>query len=114
MDATEKYVAELNISRFVTLVGQEDGDEKRSVLTTLLIAEVDRFGKASERLDIAEKCRGKCVDQINRSRSRLKTVPPSHPDLALAHRVLANMIEIQQVIETYISNLKEHIALFPE
>ncbi|HWC63636.1 MAG TPA: hypothetical protein VG501_08440 [Rhizomicrobium sp.] len=110
MDGAHKYVTEQNISRFMSALEHEADPAQRSVLTRLLIAEEDRFGRASERLEIAQQCLEKCSQRIAIFRARIDALEPDHPLCEIARRTLANMLAVRKTITSRIAHLKKATA----
>lgn len=98
MDETQKFVSELNISRFLDWLAADQEPAQRALRTRLLIAEEDRFGSAAEKLDMVEHCLESCASRIMAQRLRLEGMPPDHPQRAPAERLLMNMIETRSCV----------------
>jgi hypothetical protein len=101
MDSIEKFVAELNISRFVSQLEIEADPMQRQLWTKLLLAEENRFAKLSERLDMSERCLEGCNGRIREQQERMGRMDESHPQFESAKAFLANLHEIEHSVSAY-------------
>lgn len=106
MDNIEKYVTDSNITHFLDTLENEPDGPMRSVFKDLLLHEEDRFGKLSERLEVAEDCLSKCSKRIRDQRDRIAGMDGDHPRLAVAKKVLTNMLDIRAVVQAHKDRLK--------
>ena len=110
MDGAQKFVTDLNVARFVTFLEDERDEGKRKLWTNLLIAEENRFGGLSEQLLLAENLLEKTGARIDRQRQAVAGLATDHPAMGEAHRLLANMQDIQKIVQFRIENLKACIS----
>ena len=109
MDHLERYVTEENLALFVDLIEQEQDDCQRTLLKNMLVAEENRYAANAERLDVAELCRDKCLKRIDAQRSRIAAMRDGHPHKATAELFLANLLDLQALVEFRITGLKRRI-----
>ena len=104
MDATQKFVAELNVLRFMErLVAAQC--EQRSLWTELLLAEIDKFDSLAEKKSTTEKCLQTCRTQLNNGRQRVSGLDPALPEGLVVLQQLEELEAVQTVILNYLGSL---------
>lgn len=85
------FVARENIKHFVDRLQTETDDTVRSTLRNLLLAEVDKFTKLSEQLDILDRNLLRISDLAAQQRARIYRLRLDGNDTQLAQKHLANL-----------------------
>lgn len=103
MDKLEKFVAELNIDRFISFLERESDPAQRAIWTRLLIAEAQRYGRPAEIKDLLAGYIVKIAGRIHEQQGRISQLDGLHPmrrdaDLLLtslqaAHRSLCEAMD---------------------
>ena len=109
MDNVAKYVTELNIARFLDLLEREQEPAQRQLWTKLLVAEEDRFGALSEKLENARRCLQNCSTRIGNQQALIDRMYGGHPSRQPAQDLLINLMEIRLSVQGYIDQLKKRI-----
>jgi len=105
MDATHRFVRDQNLDRFAGQLMVEPALAKRETLRKLLIAEEDRFGSLTERLDKAEKL---IVETEARMLVLERLVVQGEPAKAAFHKdVLASHKAALGIFADYARTLRE-------
>jgi hypothetical protein len=107
MDATQRFIAEENVSRFVALLHSEGNPNARSTLQRLLIEEESRFGELSEQLEVVQRQIDDSVDRVEKQKVRLVDMAHHGQDARAAELTLQISQELLELLHSHRKRLRD-------
>ena len=101
MDATERFVVEGNISRFVDKLRGETDPSRQETLKRLLMAEEDRLAMAEDRLQTVERHLTDGEALIAKQRRLVAAMKGNGGDAGAAERLLRSFEVIQDLLQGF-------------
>ncbi|WP_246789792.1 hypothetical protein [Bradyrhizobium sp. CCBAU 51765] len=103
-----RFVAKANVDHFIGLLNGSDlTSDKRTNITKLLIAELDKLAHDLEHLEFAEKRVAEGRDRVNRVRDMRNGLPFGTAEREQAERLLVSCENLQTVLEDFCHRLRE-------
>ncbi|MDH6262435.1 hypothetical protein [Bradyrhizobium sp. BR13661] len=105
-----RFVAQANVDHFIGhLTGSDLTPDKRTSITKLLIAELDKLAHDLEHLEFAEKRAAEGRTRVNQVRDMRDGHPFGTPQREQAERLLVNCENLQTVLEDFCHRLRAKI-----
>jgi hypothetical protein len=96
-----EFVGEQNISRFIDQFQIAHDAQTRQTLQKLLLEEENRFGFNSEQLERIQQRISECKARIDQHERLIHKARINGHNVAVAERVLNNLIELQEIFWSY-------------
>ena len=107
-----QFVAKANVDHFIGLLNGSDlAPDKRSHITRLLIAELDKLAYDLEHLEFAEKRAAESRDRVKRVTEMRNGHPFGTTEREQAGRFLVSCENLQTVLEDFCHRLRERVNL---
>lgn len=106
------FIAKANVDHFIGLLNGSDlTPDKRTDITKLLIAELNKFAHDLEHLEFTEKRAVDGRDRVNRVRDIRNGHPFGTTEHEQAERLLVSCENLQTVLEDFCHRLRERVNL---
>lgn len=105
-----RFIARANIDHFIGLLAGSDlTPDKRTGITKLLIAELDKLAHDLEHLEFMEKRAVEGRDRVNQAKNIRNGHPFGAPEREQAERLLVSCENLQTVLEDFCHRLRAKI-----
>ena len=105
-----RFIARANVDHFIGLLNGSDlTTDKRTDITKLLIAELDKFAHDLEHLEFAEKKAAEGRERVNHVRGIRNGHPFGTTEREQAERLLVSCENLQTVLEDFCHRLRGKI-----
>lgn len=105
-----RFIAQANVDHFIGLLsGDGLTPAKRTAITKLLIAELDKLAHELEHLEFAEKKAAEGRDRVIRARDIRNGHPFGTSEREQAERLLVSCENLQTVLEDFCHRLREKV-----
>ena len=106
-----RFIAKANVDHFIDLLkGSDLTPDKRTDITKLLIAELDKLAHDLEHLEFAEKKAAEGRDRVNHVRDMRNGHPFGTAEREQAERLLVSCENLQTVLEDFCHRLREKVT----
>ncbi|UVO40331.1 hypothetical protein KUL72_04960 [Bradyrhizobium arachidis] len=105
-----RFIAKANVDHFIGLLNDSDlTADKRTNITKLLIAELDKLTHDLEHLEFAETRAAECRDRLHRIRDQRNGHAFGTTEREQAERLLVSCENLQTVLEDFCHRLREKV-----
>ncbi|WP_049819895.1 hypothetical protein [Bradyrhizobium japonicum] len=105
-----RFIAQANVDHFISLLNGDDlTSDKRTAITKLLLAELDKLANELDHLEFAERKAAEGRDRVTRARETCNGHPFGTTEREQAERLLVSCENLQTVLEDFCHRLRDKI-----
>jgi hypothetical protein len=107
----DRFVAHANIDHYLDMLQNgEVSAANKSMITRLLIEEVDKLDRDWEQLEFAESRAATCRDRADRQRRLVESLDPGSSDRAIAGKLLLNFESLAECVEGACQQMRRRLS----